>query len=475
MSPPINRRRVQGYSLLELVVVLGVIALLTGFVLSAVMAALRATDRLKVALGRKQPNVLVIVADDMGYADVGFHGCKDIPTPNIDSLASNGVVFKQGYVSGCLCSPTRAGLLTGRYQHRFGHDNLTPWAPFDASIGLDPMEVTLGDVLGKAGYATGHIGKWHLGAAVGMRPRQRGFQDHFGFLGAGHDYFRTTSSWAMETLSPILDNGRIVPMSEITYLTTDFTREAVEFIERYADRPFFLYLGYNAVHTPLQVPQKYLDRFAHIPGTTRRTYAAMLSAMDDGIGEVLAKLRDLSLEQDTLIFFFSDNGGPVTTGLPNGSSNEPLRGEKTTFWEGGIRVPFVVQWKGRLPKGTSYPHPVIALDIFPTAVAVAGAELPANRAYDGVNLLPYLTGESSKPPHPQLFWRQQRPGGQTQYGVRSGRYKLVKPTVTAGLQLYDLRNDPRETTNLYNQRPDLVTELTKLYDAWNALNVPPRW
>lgn len=472
-----KRPRLRGYSITELLIVMAIIGVMIAFVLSAISAALKSVDKLRWSLGRKQPNIVIILVDDLGYADVGFQGCKDIPTPNIDSLATNGIRFTNGYVSACLCSPTRAGLLTGRYQQRFGHDNITPWRPNDPYYALDANQVTLANALGRLRYVTGHVGKWHLGSAEGVRPQDRGFRDHFGFMGGGHDNFQTTSNWQNENLSPILENGRIIKQAELTYFPDDCTNQAVAFIERAADRPFFLYLGYNAVHVPLQATDKYLKRVAHIPNMTRRYYGAMLTAVDDGVGAILTTLQKYNLEQDTLVFFLSDNGGPVTQGLPNGSNNDPLRGQKTTFWEGGMRVPFVLQWKGRLPKGETYDHPVIALDIFPTVMELAEGprRQPRTLALDGVSLLPYLTGANPNPPHDQLFWRQQRTNGQTQWAVRSGGYKLVKPTTTTTVQLYDLKNDLSETKDLFAQRPDLVSELQLLYDSWNAKNEPPRW
>ncbi len=473
----LKRTRPRGYSFIELVIVLAIISIMMGFVLSAISAALKATDKLRSAMRRKQPNVVIVLVDDLGYADVGFHGCKDIPTPFIDSLAANGIHFTNGYVSGCMCSPTRAGIMTGRYQTRFGHDNITPWGPNNPFFALDAAQVTLANALSRVGYRTCHVGKWHLGAAESVRPQQRGFHEHFGFMGAAHNNFQTTSNWQNEVLSPILDNGRIITQEEMTYLPDQMTQKAVGFIERHADRPFFLYLGYGAVHVPVQVTQKYVDRVQHIPNMMRRNYGAMLLAVDDGVGAILATLQKHGLEQDTLIFFLSDNGGPITLSGPNGSSNVPLRGQKTTFWEGGMRVPFAFQWRGVLPKGQTYDHPVIGLDIFPTVMEATGAAAwqPDERAYDGVNLLPYLTGKNPDPPHAQLYWRQQRTNGPTQWAVRSGRYKLVKPTTTTTRQLYDLVKDLSETKDLFTQRPDLVNELQQLYDAWDAQNVPPRW
>ena len=403
----------------------------------------------------RKPNVLVIISDDQGYADAGFHGCKDIPTPNIDSLARNGINFTSGYVSCPVCSPTRAGVNTGRYQQRFGHEFNTGPTPGD-DVGLPLTEVTFASLMKAAGYATGAVGKWHLGAAPKFHPLQRGFDEFFGFLGGAHPYLQAGRTILRGT----------APADEKDYLTDAFGREAVAFIERHKAEPFFLYLTFNAVHTPLQAIQKYLDRFPDIPNPRRRTYAAMLSAMDDNIGLVLRKLREAGLEDDTLIFFFSDNGGPPQA---NASRNDPLRGSKGTVWEGGIRVPFVIQWKGQLPAGKVYDQPVISLDVLPTAVAAAGGRVPTDRTIDGVDLMPYLKGEKAGPPHETLFWRFGR-----QSAIRKGNWK-VGWFADQPPQLYDLAADISETTDLAARKPEVVKELTALYEKWNAELAEPLW
>lgn len=412
----------------------------------------------------RPPNVLVILADDLGYGDVGFHGCKDIPTPNLDALARSGIRCTNGYASHPFCSPTRAGFLTGRYQQRFGHENNPAFDPDDPQLGLPLDQVTLADVLRKAGYATGLVGKWHLGQAEPFYPNRRGFTEYFGFLGGNHDYFK--SFRGQDPHTAILRNGE--PLREIGYLTDTLSQEAAAFIERHRAEPFFLYLAYNAVHTPLQAPAKYLDRFAKIEDDKRRTYAAMLSAMDDGIGLVLEKLRDLNLDREMLVFFFSDNGGPPDA---NGSRNTPLRGSKGQMCEGGIHVPFVIRWTGHLPDGVTYDQPVSSLDIFATAVAAAKAKLPEGRQLDSVNLLPYLTGENKPPPHDVLFWRAD---GGTRWAVRQGRYKLVNPG-NGSRELYDLQADLSETTNIADQHRDLVDKMYAAYRGWDAELMPPRW
>jgi arylsulfatase A-like enzyme len=405
--------------------------------------------------GRK-PNILVIVGDDMGYHDVGVHGCKDIPTPNIDSIARNGVRFTNGYVSGPYCSPTRAGLMTGRYQTRFGHEFNPGPTPTD-DVGLSLAQTTIAQRMRALGYATGMVGKWHLGNADKYHPEARGFQEYFGFLGGAHAYFPGKGA-------PIY-RGKKEAM-ETEYLTDAFRREAVGFLERHKSEPFFLYLAFNAVHTPLQATDRYLKRFPEIKSDDRRKYAAMMSAMDDAIGAVLGKLREMGLEENTLVFFISDNGGPPV----NGSDNTPLRGVKATTWEGGIRVPWMMQWKGRLPAGKTFDDPVIQLDILPTAVAAAGGDAASLGKLDGVNLLPFVEGKTPGAPHAALFWRF---GAQN--AVRMGDYVLVEAKGSKGKELYNLRDDIGQTKNLAAAEPERVRQMQAAWNEWNFDNIPASW
>ncbi|MBI4875425.1 MAG: sulfatase-like hydrolase/transferase [Acidobacteria bacterium] len=402
----------------------------------------------------------------MGHGDVGFTGVKDISTPNIDRIAHGGVRFTSGYVSHPFCSPTRAGLMTGRYQQRFGHENNPRYDPSDHVAGLPAGEVTLPQVLGEAGYATGIVGKWHLGAAPEMHPLRRGFREQFGFIGGGHDYFKAgEADEKREYFIPFERNGR--PAAESEYLTDALSREAAAFVRRHAQDPFFLYLAYNAPHTPQQVSDRYLDRFAGVEPKMRRLYNAMVSAVDDGVGKLLDTVAELKLDQDTLVIFLSDNGGPV--GI-NGSSNAPLRGAKGGLYEGGIRVPFAARWSGRLAAGKTYSEPVISLDIFPTAAALAGAKTPAGVKLDGVDLMPHLTGAVKRPPHERLFWRT---GGGVQYAVREGRYKLFRNA--EGAELYDLEADIGETRDLAAERKDVFERLDRARQAWDRELIPPRF
>src|SRR5262245_34340092 len=358
-----------------------------------ILLALLLSPTIAEAGGKRRPNIIVILADDMGYHDAGFQGCKDIPTPNLDALAKRGVRFTSGYVSGPYCSPTRAGLMTGRYQTRFGHE-FNPGAGAGADIGLPLSETTMANRLKSAGYVTGLVGKWHLGGAAKYHPQQRGFDEFFGFLGGAHPYIPDKGA-------PILRGTDVVQEKE--YLTDAFAREAVAFIDKHKDKPFFLYLAFNAVHTPMQATDARMQKFAGIGDKMRRTYAAMLWAMDEAVGKVLEKVTAAGLDEDTLIVFFSDNGGPTMIGTTiNGSRNTPLRGSKRTTLEGGIRVPFVIAWKGKLPAGKVYDEPIIQLDVLPTALAAAGVETKSDWKLDGVNLLPFLTGEKTGRPHDAL-------------------------------------------------------------------------
>ena len=419
------------------------------------------------ATAAERPNILVIVGDDMGYADVGFHGCKDIPTPNLDALAASGVRFANGYVTGPYCSPTRAGLLTGRQQTRFGHE----YNPGGAN-GLPLTESTLPDHLKEAGYVTGMVGKWHLGSKPEQVPQQRGFNDFFGFLSGAHSYFNAGG---------ILRGTE--PIKELDYTTDAFGREAVAYVERNKGKPWMLYLAFNAVHTPLDATKDRLAKFASIENKTRRTYAAMMSAMDDNIGRVIKALKDSGQYENTLVTFVSDNGGPTMNGVTvNGSINAPLRGSKRTTLEGGIRVPFLVSWPARIKPAVFDPI-AIQMDLHATALAAAGVPAKAEWKLEGVNLLPYLSGENKASPHDALYWRFGE-----QMAIRQGDWKLVrydtnadsnagrgKKQPTSSAKLYNLSSDIHEDKDLSAEMPEKAKELQARWDEWNKANVKPLW
>jgi arylsulfatase A-like enzyme len=429
----------------------------------------------------RKPNVIVIVADDMGYADLGVTGCRDIPTPHIDSLAANGVRCTNGYVSHPFCSPTRAGLMTGKYQQRFGHEfNPGPATDRTPGVGLPLDQVTMADRMRSAGYRTGLVGKWHLGHTEdAYHPLNRGFDEFFGFLGGSHSYVKSGTGHIA------ILRGR-EEVQERAYLTDAFAREGVAFIERHKAEPFFLHWAFNAVHGPMDAADRYKERFAKIEDPKRRTYATMLAALDDAVGAGLAKLREAGIEDDTLIFFVSDNGGPEAV---NASDNGPFRGVKGQATEGGVRVPFLVQWKRGLPAGKSYDHPVICLDILPTALAAAGAPAGPDAKFDGVDLMPHLRGENAAPPHDALYWRS---GGE--WAIRAGDWKLVRTIERGkgtagddpgprtrqklspdGAQLYNLKDDVGETNDLTASNPAKAKELAAAWQAWSGQMKEPLW
>jgi arylsulfatase A-like enzyme len=421
------------------------------------------------------PNLIVIMADDLGYSDVGFNGCKDIPTPNIDSIASNGVRCTNGYVSYSVCGPSRAGFITGRYQQRFGFERNPQYKPNDPDMGLTRKEKTIAELLAPVGYHSGIIGKWHLGAhAPTSHPMKRGFNEFYGHLGGGHKYMpedlmikdsAKARGEAESYRTWILKNHTPVPPRK--YLTDEFSGEAVSFLERNQDKPFFLFLSYNAPHTPLQATTKYLDRFSHIKDPKRKIYAAMVSAVDDGVGLLLKSLSEQKLEEKTIVAFLSDNGGPITK---NASSNTPLRGAKGDVWEGGHRVPFALQWKGTLPAGKIYDHPVSSLDFAATMADLSGAKVDKAKPLDGVNLIPYLKGENTELPHEALYLRK---FDQQRYSVRKGKYKLVIPFLNGKPQLYDLEEDIGETSDLALVKPKILSELDALRQEWSAQLIEP--
>jgi len=418
--------------------------------LAGVPAALRAWG----APAAPRPNIVIILSDDHGYADVScYEHPAEIRTPNIDRIARRGVRFVQGYASASVCAPTRAGLMTGRYQQRFGF-----YTASDSRAGLPLTEITIADLLRKEGYATGAFGKWHLGIEPPYHPLKRGFDEFYGFLGHGaHDYFDLKR--AAEPFQSIWRNGEVI--DDTGYLTDNLGREAVSFIEKNEKRPFFLYLAFNAVHVPLQAPEEVIKKYdtgLH----SRDIYLGMLEREDVAVGRVLDELQRRGLDRNTLLVFFSDNGGARA----NSSSNGALRDFKQSVYEGGIRVPFMLSWPGRLPQDTVSREPIICLDVLPTVCAVAGVPLPAGRIYDGKNILPALGGKASGPLHPELFWD----GDDLKRAVRAGRWKLVDNG--GKIELFDLEADLGEKNDLATERPDVVQRLRASFDNWRKQMAP---
>lgn len=413
-----------------------------------------------------RPNIVVIIGDDMGYGDIGLHGCQDIPTPNIDAFAKAGVRCTNGYVSGPYCSPTRAGLLTGRYQQRFGHE-FNPGPNGGPEIGLPLTETTFVQRLKDAGYRTGLVGKWHLGSAEKFHPMKRGFEEYFGFLQGAHPYFPGGPAIMQRQAA---NNNQIMrgttPVRETEYLTDAIAREATAFIAKHKADPFCLVVAFNAVHTPLQAPDELVAKFPNIDNERRKTYAAMMTGLDNGVGKIMAKIVTEGLEAETLVFFISDNGGPAANGSRNGS----LRGFKAQTFEGGVRVPFLAQWKGVIPAARVVDHPLIQLDIAATALTAAGVKTEGLKL-DGVDILPALAGKVETPPHDRLYWRFGR-----QMAIRQGSYKLVRgPGANAPAELFDLSLDIGEKNNLVPSKPELTAELTAAWDKWNSELVAPKW
>ena len=452
---------------------------------------------------QKSPNLIVIMADDLGFGDVGFNGCRDIPTPHLDSIAlRNGVRFSRAYVSSSMCGPSRAGFITGRYQDRFGFTSHPPANPARVG-GVPSTERTMAEALrdgGRYGSAA-MIGKWHLGAHATSYPLDRGFDYFYGFLAGKSGYRR----------GKLLENRQTVSVDK--YLTDDFTDRAVEYIEerlRKDDKervggeeeeedekpkPFFLFLSYNAPHLPLDAPDRYQDDIPDGTASTKKkrkyrrkrrraTYAGMVRAMDDGVGRVLDAVEAGGATDDTIVVFLSDNGGPKN----NGSSNGPFRGHKWTMYDGGLRVPFAMQWPGTIPGGVSYDEPISSLDVMATIVGINGIAQDPNLPLDGVNLMPYLTGERSGRPHDYLFWKLLRDSprkataSKKSMAVQRGRHKLLTrssdvddPQETWRYEMYDLiadeeeRNDMMKSTGLFQwQTKRIKRDLHAAWDEWNA-------
>ncbi|HEY1120584.1 MAG TPA: sulfatase-like hydrolase/transferase [Haloferula sp.] len=422
----------------------------------------------------KRPNIIVIVSDDQGYADAGFQGSKDIPTPNLDAMAKDGVRCTRGYVTAPVCSPSRAGLMTGRYQQRFGHHNNIVADAANPLAHTPTDETLLPQVLAKAGYHTAMVGKWHLGQQDGCRPYERGFQEFFGIITGGHDYFvnnpEERAVGDAQYKARIERNG---PVGEKVpgYLTDAFGDDAVRVVrESHAkrpDQPFFLYLAFNAPHTPTQAPEALVDLMpATLEGKQRRTYAAQIASMDSAIGKLRSALKETGAEKDTFIVFFSDNGGAKFPFY----DNTPLRATKGTVYEGGIRVPFLAIFPNRIPAGSVCELPVTALDVFATACAAADIKPETRHPLDSKDMLPVLTGQSKEPAHPALFWHF--PGGGR--AVTEGNLKLVLANGSKA-ELFDLATDNGEKNDLAEQRPDDVKRLLKLLAQWQSSNVKPLW
>lgn len=462
------------------------------------------------------PNIILITADDLGLMDISLYGGSP-ETPNIDSIANDGVRFDQGYATAAISAPSRAALLTGRDQNRFGFrgqmmqiylrnrisylgakafigtDQMRPVynksVPSRSAIekqGLPPSEICLAEMLNAAGYSTAQVGKWHLGYSDIHHPNKRGFDQQYGFIEAFslyddenkpdvinhyHDLFWEKHIWKKKRTGPsaITRNGEVIEENE--FLTDAIARESVDFINRSIskdrDRPFFMYAAFNAPHTPFQAKKEYYDRFPEIKDHAKRVYFAMIAHMDDAIGRILKAVEQKGIGKNTLIMFSSDNGGATYTG---GTTNAPLKGGKMTLFDGGLRVPFMMKWDGKIPPGTVIKEPVIQTDLFVTAAKAAGIELPSDRTYDGADLLPFAADTSAGKPHDILHWK-------THYSDIALKYpwKLMINHEQKKVHLYNVQNDIGEKNDLAEKHSEIVEELSKSMADFNKELPPPLW
>lgn len=450
----------------------------------------------------RRPNVIVILADDMGYGDLSAYGNDLVQTAHIDSIGRDGVTFTAGYSSAPLCSPSRAGLVTGRYQQRFGFEQQVSSGAFperrearleDGSLaplqgeaeflrrGVPLTEKNIGELFKAAGYTTGVVGKWHLGHGPNFLPQNRGFDHSVVFHGNTSLQFTRIDdpemvslkvdfhdegkdiAWTREGLNQIRVNGDIVDVDQ--YLMFYFRDRALDFIDQHRHEPFMLYFPMNSPVPPLQVPRVYFERLRdRIANINLRGYSAMLLAQDDVIGALLERLKLHDLERDTLVVFVSDNGSAASRPGNNG----PYSGGKYTTYEGGIRMPFMMKWPGHIPAGLVYDQPVSTLDILPTAAAACGVPTAAAQTLDGVDLLPYLTNQTHGSPHDVLYWKL---AGYC--AVRKGRWKLYLEPKNGIARLFDLDTDPAEKTDLAAAQPAIFVELKALFEQWDQ-SLPPR-
>ena len=423
-----------------------------------------------VSLAQEQPNIILLFADDAGYADFGFHGSKTMITPNLDKLAKQGVRFTQGYVSDPTCGPSRAGIMTGQYQQRFGYEeNNVPGYMSEVSavdgpeMGIPIEEKTMGEHLQATGYKTAFYGKWHVGGLDDFHPNKRGFDEFYGFRGGARSYFAYKNT-PREPLNKMERNFKNFEEPK-EYLTDALAEETVQFIEKNKHQAFFAFVSFNAVHTPMDAKPADLKQFPNLKGN-RKIVAAMTLALDRACGKILDKLEDLGLADNTIIVFTNDNGGPTDK---NASSNYPLSGTKSNHLEGGIRVPFLMKWTSQIPPNSVYHHPISTLDLLPTFVAAGGGNIDTLMDIDGVNLLPYIQGAKKERPHQRLFWKKQ-----ARAALRDGDWKLIRyPDRPA--ELYNIPNDEKEINNLAAIYPEKVRKMYKMIFQWESTLERPRW
>lgn len=432
-------------------------------------------------VSKQKPNIILILADDLGYGDLGCYGCEDIETPNLDRLAESGIRLTDGYVTHPYCGPSRAGLMTGRYQQRHGFWKNPPVQHASHVVGLDVEEETMGDVLTRAGYRTAYYGKWHLGASEPFHPSNRGFHEFYGFLGGGHCFFPMEYEGKMKTwanakkppvpelygyATPLEINGITLPPQK-GYLTDLLTTHAISFMNGIKNDPFFLFMAYNAPHVPLEAPESYLKKYSHIKEKNRRIYAAMVDNLDWNVGQLLKALEKAGKRDNTLVVFLSDNGGPTHSGADNGS----LRGQKGDVSEGGVRVPFIFNWQGTLPSGKELNVPISSLDLLPTFAELAG-EKPVGKALDGVDVFPWLQGQAAGVPHQRLLWMNP---GTHQLGMREGDFKITQLGADKPWRLFNLSKDIAEKRNLSRSMAEKTKTLATECAEWRDSLPAERW
>jgi arylsulfatase A-like enzyme len=446
-----------------------------GFIKTILMLLLFCSASLKAV---EKTNFIIILTDDMGYGDVGFTGSKDAQTPQIDKLAKSGTIFTQAYAAASVCGPSRCGLITGRYQQKFGI-----FTNGHADKGLPKNQLMISQLLKSEGYTTGIIGKWHMGSKKGNLPNDRGFDHFYGFHYGAHDYYEASSQLnpKKKNTAPIYRNGESINFKKGSYLTEELSREACDFISSNKEKTFFLYLAYNGIHSPWQAPQKYLDRIEGVENEYRKLLLAMTLAVDDGVGQIVETLKKAGIDKKTAIFFMADNGTPKignkspNSGVTRMSSTLGLRGYKGDSYEGGIRVPCFMYWPQALPSGVKYTKPVISQDIVSTITSYVGIA-PKNKL-DGVNLIPYLNNKEADRPHENLYWY--REGKPHDFAIRHRDWKLTfndqEGTSKTFLEresmkpmLFNLADDPYETTDLKDKYPEKFKELLTLYKKWRA-------
>ena len=461
-----------------------------------------------------RPNIILITVDDLGMADCSLYGEGDISTPNIEQLGTEGIIFDNAYVTSPVCAPSRAAMITGRYQHRFGFEftmherylknrleylgfryfvNSEPWVakwmssvPDAAAIhnqGLPLSEITLAEILKKQGYNTGIMGKWHLGWSKEKQPAAFGFDEQYGFFNSHSLYspegtdgiidqkidadWTDSYIWSGQRNGPhaIYRNG--IEIDENGYLTDRITDESIAYMNKHKGHPFFLWISFSAPHTPLQAPREYVDQFSDIEDPVKRVYRAMISNLDDNIGRLIEYLKDKNLAESSIIFFISDNGGAEYT---HTTDNGRYEGGKNTEFEGGLKVPMIIRLPGMRAAGSRFPHMVSSMDVFSTSIASAGIEMMPGRELDGVNLVPYLVGENKKPPHEYLFWQR----GISKV-VRNNEFKLVMNDYSGTEILYDLNQNKYENPDVASDNPMVVKELKMAFQDWTQSNKPPMW